>query len=240
MTLKCHRYSTYANYFMCTRQPCQCIYLIWTQCNQQCHHKPWNTYISHYWHMPLSRCACHIAYVSITEPYKLHITAYVSKTSSQVGYELSSNMYMYYAFGNHIYSLSLMTIYVFLACQTFSFLYLCQTLWKLYSNVYNAHEMLSWKTQIFYICKPYLFFHIYDPLHIPCMAVIFVLANAYAVFTAIHKHFTLGSHGCSFTSMTPYEFLILQIYFFPHLCQYFEFIYTVVYIQNNNAHDVLI
>ena len=44
MTLKCHRYAIYANYLcIYMRQLCQYIYLIWTQCNQQCHHKSWYT-----------------------------------------------------------------------------------------------------------------------------------------------------------------------------------------------------
>ena len=38
---------------------------------------------------------------------------------------------------------------------------------------FNAHEMLSWQPHIFYIWKPYFFFHIYAPLSIPCLAVIF-------------------------------------------------------------------
>ena len=39
------------------RQLCQYMYLIWTQCNQQCLH--WYTYISHYWHMPRHICLPH-------------------------------------------------------------------------------------------------------------------------------------------------------------------------------------
>ena len=41
-------------------QLCQYIYLIWIQSNQECHHKHWYTYISHYWQMSLNKYACHI------------------------------------------------------------------------------------------------------------------------------------------------------------------------------------
>ena len=48
--------------------------------------------------------------------------------------------------------------------------------------------------QIFYICKPYLFLHIYDPFSIPHLQSClfgFIFANTNEVFTAIHKLFTL-------------------------------------------------
>ena len=51
--------------------------------------------------------------------------------------------------------------------------------------------------QVFYICNPYLFLHIYDPFGILCLAVLFGFANAYEVFSGIHKYFTFGSHICS-------------------------------------------
>ena len=50
----------------------------------------------------------------------------------------------------------------------------------------SAHEVLSWQPKVFYICTPYLSFHIYDPFSIPCLAIIFALKNAYDIFTAIH------------------------------------------------------
>ena len=58
----------------------------------------------------------------------------------------------------------------------------------MHSHVYNAHEVFGWQPQIFYIFKPYLLFHMYDPLSIPYLA--------YEVFTAIYKNFTFGSHTC--------------------------------------------
>ena len=42
----------------------QYINLIWSQCNQQYDQEQWSTYISHYWHMPLNKHACHMAHMS--------------------------------------------------------------------------------------------------------------------------------------------------------------------------------
>ena len=89
-----------------------------------------------------------------------------------------------------------------------------------------------WQPQIFYICKLYLFFHIYNPLSIPSFDSHMFLANAYEVFTAIHNHFTFGS--CIFKSMTTYRFLIWQTYFFFLIWNCTE----CVYIQSTNAHEV--
>ena len=104
------------------QQLCQHIHLIWTQCNQQCHQKHRYTYISHYWCMPQSRFASCIGYVSITavlqwSTCRLHFTAHISKTSNPLGFELSSNMHMYYIW--QLYSSSLMTTYEFLVWQTY-------------------------------------------------------------------------------------------------------------------------
>ena len=51
---KCHSNATY-DISSCEdmRQLYQYIYLIWTQCNQQCDQKQWYTYIWHYWQMQL-------------------------------------------------------------------------------------------------------------------------------------------------------------------------------------------
>ena len=77
------------------RQLCQCIYLIWTQCNQQCHHKHWYTYISHHWHSTPSKYAHYISYACPITPllwstYRLYVTAYKNKTSNLVA--LSSSV----------------------------------------------------------------------------------------------------------------------------------------------------
>ena len=45
---------------------CASTCLIWTHCNQLCEQKHWHAYISHYWHMPPKKYACHTAYVSPT------------------------------------------------------------------------------------------------------------------------------------------------------------------------------
>ena len=58
----------------------------------------------------------------------------------------------------------------------------------------NAHEILHWQLQIFYICKPHLFLHIYDSFSIPCLAVIIFFYKGLWNFIAIHKHFTFGRH----------------------------------------------
>ena len=52
-------------------------------------------------------------------------------------------MHMYYTFGNHIYSLSLMNTHVFCLTDILCFLYLCQELWKLYTHVCNFYEVSS-------------------------------------------------------------------------------------------------
>ena len=55
---------------------------------------------------------------------------------------------------------------------------------------------------------------IYDMLSILSLAVIFAFANAYNIFTTIHKDFTFGSHIYSFTPMTTYVLLVWQTLFF--------------------------
>ena len=59
--------------------------------------------------------------------------------------------------------------------------------------------MLIWQPQIFYICKLYLFFHMYDPFSIPCLAATVVFCKCPI---------------CSLTSMTTYWFLNWQTCFF--------------------------
>ena len=77
--------------------------------------------------MPWSKYACQLHvylplhhYCSLHTDYSLlHMTAYVNETHNPVGFELSSNMHMDYAFGNHTYSLPSMTTYVFLVWHTY-------------------------------------------------------------------------------------------------------------------------
>ena len=119
------------------RQLCQHKYLKQYQCNQQCHHMNWYAYISHYWHKPLNKYACHFAYVCVTALLlSLHVDSTLLHIQVKQVRLLSSAVYMhiYNAFGNHIYSLSSMTKYVLLVWQTYL---LCsgQWLWKLYTRV---------------------------------------------------------------------------------------------------------
>ena len=118
-------------------------------------------------------------------------------------------------------------------------LYLWQLVWKLYTHVYNAHEVLSWQSQIFYICKTYIFFHIYDPWHIPCLPVIFVFYKClWSFYCNSYKHFTCVCNTCLSTSMITYRLLVLQIYFLTH-ANIFWNVHTCVYIPNTNVHKVL-
>ena len=94
--------------------------LMWTEYSQKCHHEHCYTYISHYWAMDFSKCLSHCIFVShciTTVVYIVYSTAYLSKTSKPVNFELSSNIHMYYAYGIHIYS-SVAT-HVFLVWHTY-------------------------------------------------------------------------------------------------------------------------
>ena len=68
--------------------------------------------------------------------------------------------------------------------------------------------------QIFYICKPNMFFLIYDQLSILCLVVIFVSWKCLWHFTSIYKYSAFNSLISSFTSMTTYWFLLWQTYSF--------------------------
>ena len=52
----------------------------------------------------------------------------------------------------------------------------------------NVHEVLSQQPQIIPICKPYLFFNIYEPFNISCLEVISVFYKCLWIFTANHKY----------------------------------------------------
>ena len=85
---------------------------------------------------------------------------------------------------------------------------LYQWLWTLYTHVYNSHKVLSLQPTISYICKWHFFFHIYDPLSMPCLAVTFVFCKY------------LRSHYCN-----------LIIF-------HMDIVHTCVYIQITNLHEV--
>ena len=68
------------------RQLCQYIYLILTQCNEQCDHEDWHEYIPHYWHLPLNKYVCHTAHVS-----HCNSTAFYIQTQHSCTYPLKIN-----------------------------------------------------------------------------------------------------------------------------------------------------
>ena len=175
MPLKCHRCATYSQlvhvHISHNHISIYTLYLLNT-INNVTTSNGIHTFqindISFWPNMPATLCV----YVCPTA-FKLHITVYTSKTNKSVCCELSCNMQMYYAFGNHIYSLSSMTTYIFLAWQTY-FIFCINT-----NNIENCSHMCImprkfWQPQPFYICMPYLFFHIYDPFCIRCLEVILV------------------------------------------------------------------
>ena len=137
-----------------------------------------------------------------------------------------------------------MNICVFFVWQTyFVFCIYANNFEKLYTHIYNAHEVLSWEPQILYICKPYFFFHIYDPLSIPCLAVIFLF-----IFLQMPIKFLLQFIKISYLGAILffhiYDHLrisrLADIFLFPYLCQYlFKIVYTSVYIQNTYGLEVL-
>ena len=124
MTLKCDRYAIYANYFM---YMCDNYVTIYTS-NEliAINNVTTSTGINIFHIIDICLRADMPATLHMNAPlhyycrlHILHITAHVSKTSSPLCFEHNSNMHIYYLFGNHIYSLSSMTTYVFLAWQTY-------------------------------------------------------------------------------------------------------------------------
>ena len=93
-------------------------------------------------------------------------------TSTSVSFELSSNMHMYYAFGNHIWSLSQMSTCVFFVWQTCFVFCIYANNFENCTHLYNGHGVLTVTNT--YICTPYAYFDIYDALSIPCLTVIAV------------------------------------------------------------------
>ena len=83
---------------------------------------------------------------------------------------------MYYAFDNHIYSLSFMSNYVFPIWQTYCLSFMLITFETVHTGVskkYKCPWSVKWQAQIICICKPYVVLYIYDLLHIPYLTVIF-------------------------------------------------------------------
>ena len=79
----------------------------------------------------------------------------------------------------------------------------------------------------FYICKPYLLFHIYDPLSTTFLAVLFGICKCLWTKTAIHKHFTLKlcSHVFICKILMPMKCSVGQLQIF-HTCEPYLFFHT--------------
>ena len=160
--------------------------------------------------------------------YRFHITAYISKISKQIGFELSSHMHMYYAFGNYIYCFSSVTMYVFLVWQTYFVSITYVNYLGNCTHVYNAQHVLSWEPQLFYICRPHLFFHIYDPWSIPCLALKFVL-----VLTPNLLTFQI-SQSCLFFHINEYSWipcLAVIFLFFTYANNFWNCTYMYTYTE---------
>ena len=105
--------------------------------------------------------------------------------------------------------------------------------------MYDTNEVLRWQHQTFYICKPYLFSHIYDPVSIACSGVIFTLCNAYEVLLQLIKISHLGA-----IFLLSHVWPIMESMFDRHISFSlfmpisFDIVNTYVYIQNTNAHEV--
>ena len=141
-----------------------------------------------------------------------HQKSFLWKTNKKpVCIELSSNVHRYYAFDNHIYYFSCMTSYVLLVWQAyFCFLMYANNFWNCWHMYLYKILMpicVKWQPEIFYIYKPYLFLHIYNPLTIPCLAIIFVLCKCLSSFYC-NSYFIVAGYIFSFISMTTYVFLV--------------------------------
>ena len=104
------------------------------------------------------------------------------QNNKPVGIELNSNIHMYYGFGNHIYFISSMTIYVFFVWKTYFFSLFMPVTFEIGQtciSVQNTYinEVRGDSHKYFTFCKPYLFLYIYDLLSIPCLSVIFVVCK---------------------------------------------------------------
>ena len=90
-------------------------------------------------------------------------------------------MHMYYAYDNHIYSFSSITTYVFLDWQTFFFFLIYADTFEIVHTSLciqntNAYKVLT-DSHKYFTFVSHIFIHIYDPLSIPCLAVILFLLS---------------------------------------------------------------
>ena len=101
--------------------------------------------------------------------------------------------------------------------------------------------MKCWQPQIFYICKPYLFFHIYDTARISCLAVMFVFLQMSTKFllqfiseiSYLEAMFVL-SHLWPLVDPLFGTHILFSL-FYPNI----SWNCTRMYIQNTDTHDVL-
>ena len=159
-------------------------------------------------------------------------------------YEVLSYIHKYFILGNYISSLTSIITSVFLVWEAFLFL---QILWS-----------INWLSQIFCICQPYLFLHIYNYLYILCLADMFVFsplsitfetvhtsvsihnANAYKVLRDNYKYFTFGSQICYFTFIITLHFLVcIYICVFSFIPTTYGIVYTCVPVHKANAYEML-
>ena len=105
-------------------------------------------------------------------------------------------------------------------------------------HIYAKYSMaITWQPQIFYICKPYFFLHIFVPSCISCLVVIFVLffpQIPIEVFTAIHKYFTFMSYIWSliYNGNFCISCLVTHFLFLNYACNVWNYIYMYIYTQH--------
>ena len=165
---------------------CQYIYLIPTQCNQQCHDKHWFTYISHKWQMLWS---------NMPATLHMYVPLHINSTLLHIQVKQASQyaVDMHYVFDIHIYSLSSMTSYIFLVWPTwFIFCIYTNNLGNCIHD-YNAHEVL--KASVFYFVAIFLLSHLWALVYCMFHSHIYILKMLQS-FYCNHKHFIFGSHIC--------------------------------------------
>ena len=159
---------------------------------------------------------------------------------------ISSNIYMYYTYDNHLDSFSFMVSYVFLIWQMcfFFHIYVSITFEILYECVCtqnnNAHEVLSNSNN-------YVTFESHICFLISRLTSVFLvwqwhlfLQMSMKLSTAIHKYFIFGSHICPFRYMTTDVFLPWQNFFSFFMPVAFEIIHTSVSIYNTDKCNIMI
>ena len=90
---------------------------------------------------------------------------------------------------------------------------------------------------LFYIRKPYLFFHIYNDLSIPFLVVMYMLLHVNEITSDTHKHFIFGRcNGSSY--LWSLSLFGRHISFSLFMQIKLETVHTCVCIQNTNHFEV--